>query len=152
MKKWIFSFISILIIILPSMSVQAITLGSDNISPYSTSYGNGGVSKIEITGNRNNVWWYVKPSTSHAYTFNGGISVLFTNGTSAYYPITKSGRGGQSVSDIIYLNKKIKRVSLNGIAYGLGGIQITLPNSETNSDAGGGSGMSKPNDTIIAVE
>lgn len=39
--------------------------------------------------------------------------------------------------------------SFSGIAYGPGGIQIAIPQSETNNFSGGGSGMSIPEPEIL---
>ena len=73
-----------------------------------------------------------------------------TNGRTLYYPVGGQGRAGESVSGSIHVNGKIKRVSFTGVAYGPGGIQIALPQSETsNFSSGGGSGMSIPNPEIL---
>lgn len=152
MRKLAIAFISIIFIGLMSLPVQASSIGSNNISPYSTAYGNGGVSKIEIMGNRKTIWWSVKPATSHSYTFQGTVNIWFKDGTFTPYLVSRSGHGGQSVSDMVYVRKAVKKVSLSGIAWGAGGIQITLPNTESNDFSGGGTGMHNPDDVLVVTE
>lgn len=43
------------------------------------------------------------------------------------YPVSKSGSGGQSVSGSFELPKKAKTAGISGVAYGPGGIQISIP-------------------------
>ncbi|MHC3604632.1 hypothetical protein ACYKN3_11440, partial [Streptococcus suis] len=92
-----------------------------------TSYGNGGYTKIELYGNGREVWWSVKPNTSQSYTYSGLITVTFSDNSTRIYPVSKSGSGGQSVSGSFGLPKKAKAAGISGVAYGPGGIQISIP-------------------------
>ncbi|NQH26474.1 hypothetical protein HO661_10735, partial [Streptococcus suis] len=98
--------------------------------PYKTSYGNGGYTKIELYGGGREVWWSVKPNTSKSYTYSGLITVTFSDNTTRIYPVSKSGKGGQSVSGSFGLPKKARNAGISGIAYGAGGVQISIPTIE----------------------
>ncbi|HEM4185556.1 TPA: hypothetical protein U1X07_002212 [Streptococcus suis] len=100
------------------------------IVPYKTSYGNGGYTKIELYGGGREVWWSVKPNTSKSYTYSGLITVTFSDNTTRIYPVSKSGKGGQSVSGSFGLPKKARNAGISGIAYGAGGVQISIPTIE----------------------
>ena len=147
MKKLILFITTSLTLLSFTVTTYAETPKTNNISPYSTVRGNGGFSKIEIYDNRTRAWWYALPYTKSSYEFSGGVSITLTNGRTLFYPVKGNGRAGQSVSGSIYVKGKIKRVS--GIAYGPGGIQIAIPQSETNNFSGGGSGMSIPDPEIL---
>ena len=150
MKKLILFITTFLTLLSFTVTTYAETPNTNKITPYSTVYGNGGVSKIEIHANRSRAWWYARPYTKSSYQFSGGVSITLTNGRTLYYPVGGQGRAGESVSGSIHVNGKIKRVSFTGVAYGPGGIQMALPQSETsNFSSGGGSGMSIPNPEIL---
>ena len=149
MKKFILFITTSLTLLSFTVTTYAETPKTNNITPYSTVRGNGGISKIEIYDNRTRAWWYALPNTKSSYQFSGGVSITLTNGRTLYYPVGGQGRSGQSVSGSIYVKGKIKRVTFSGIAYGPGGIQIAIPQSETNNFSGGGSGMSIPEPEIL---
>ncbi|WP_172931781.1 hypothetical protein [Streptococcus sp. 79] len=136
MKKLILFITTFLTLLSFTVTTYAETPKANQITPYSTATGNGGVSKIEIYDNRSRAWWYARPYTKSSYQFSGGVRITLTNGRTLYYPV--SG--------------KIKRVTFTGVAYGPGGIQIALPQSETNNYSSGGSGMSIPNPEILYEE
>ena len=149
MKKLILFITTSLTLLSFTVTTYAETPKTNNITPYSTVRGNGGISKIEIYDNRTRAWWYALPYTKGSYQFSGGVSITLTNGRVLFYPVRGEGRAGQSVSGSIYVKGKIKRVTFSGIAYGPGGIQIAIPQSETNNFSGGGSGMSIPEPEIL---
>lgn len=149
MKKLILFITTSLTLLSLTVTTYAETPKTNNVTPYSTVRGNGGISKIEIYNNRTRAWWYALPNTKSSYQFSGGVSITLTSGRTLYYPVGGQGRAGQSVSGSIYVKGKIKRVSFAGIAYGPGGIQIAIPQSETSNFSGGGSGMSIPEPEIL---
>ena len=55
------------------------------------------------------------------------ITVTFSDNSTRIYPVSKSGSGGQSVSGSFELPKKAKTAGISGVAYGPGGIQISIP-------------------------
>lgn len=152
MKKLILFITTFLTLLSFTVTTYAETPKANQITPYSTATGNGGVSKIEIYDNRSRAWWYARPYTKSSYQFSGGVRITLTNGRTLYYPVSGQGRAGQSVSGSIYVSGKIKRVTFTGVAYGPGGIQIALPQSETNNYSSGGSGMRIPNPEILYEE
>ena len=109
----------------PNISVTRAYTG--DVTPFNTNYGNGGYTKIELYGNGREVWWSVKPNTSQSYTYSGLITVTFSDNSTRIYPVSKSGSGGQSVSGSFELPKKAKTAGISGVAYGPGGIQISIP-------------------------
>ena len=109
----------------PNISVTRAYTG--DVTPFKTNYGNGGYTKIELYGNGREVWWSVKPNTSQSYTYSGLITVTFSDNSTRIYPVSKSGSGGQSVSGSFELPKKAKTAGISGVAYGPGGIQISIP-------------------------
>ncbi len=60
------------------------------ISPYSTFYGDGGISVITHTG-RGNIYWAVQPTFSYAYNFNGSL-LCINNKTNHIQTKVLSGR------------------------------------------------------------
>ena len=97
------------------------------IVSYKTSYGNGGYTKIELYSGGREVWWSVKPNTTKGYTYSGLITVTFSDNTTRVYPVSKAGKGGQSVSGSFGLPKN---AGISGIAYVAGGVQISIPTIE----------------------
>lgn len=150
MKKLLFIICVLVSLATAVISVSAYSDSNSTVKPYSTESGPGGVTRVELHDNRQRVWWYALPYTNGSYTFSGGITVTLSNGRTLFYPVSKDGYAGGSVSSSIRVPGKVRKATLGGIAYGSGGIQIALPNSETNSFSGGGSGMSLPN--IIVTE
>lgn len=144
MKKYILLLVSSFLVFLCISPIHANTLPINNITPYTTSYGDGGVSKIEIHDNRTRAWWYARPKINSSYQFSGTVHITLTNGKTLTRVVSGNGKSGQSVSGSVYVSGRIRKVKLFGVAYGSGGISIVIPGVETHNHSGGGSGMNLP--------
>ncbi|MBS7863752.1 hypothetical protein F6O60_10620, partial [Streptococcus suis] len=63
----------------PNPNIAVTRAYTGDVTPFKTSYGNGGYTKIELYGNGREVWWSVKPNTSQSYTYSGLITVTFSD-------------------------------------------------------------------------
>lgn len=95
----------------------------------STSYGNAGITKLEIQANGRRVWWYAKPYQSGGFSYKGVITVYDSKGIPAVYYV--SGDGSGSVSGSVSLRYKAKKATMTGVCYGSNGIAITMPFSDS---------------------
>lgn len=132
LKQFVIIFIA-LISVFFVFNITNVSADGDTVTPYATSTGNAGVTKIEIHNGGTNVWWYAKPNVKSSYTFSGVVTVIYKNTNRPFsYAVSKNGSPGSSVSGSIPLRSKIKKATLTGLCYRTGGSPaITLPFSET---------------------
>lgn len=95
----------------------------------STSYGNAGITKLDIQDSGRRVWWYAKPYQSGHFSYKGIITVYDRKGIPATYYV--SGDGSGSVSGSVSLRYKAKKATMTGVCYGSNGIAITMPFSDS---------------------